>query len=242
MQFSVSSGTYGVIQRATFLAFGDSNDHSSDYTLADMTSSANVWVQRVSTWIWQASSVWELDDMNQTDLPGATTTLVEGQKDYTLPDTTFKIKGVQVMDTNGNWHELIELDERELNGIALQEFMSTDGLPIYFRVEGSSLFLYPGPTATQVTLTSGLHIDRSREFLTFSVPASYTTADATQPGFDEQFHEIICRGIAYDFTKDPAHRAEIEALKKDMFSHYGMKNDKIKVGIRPHGQKLREYR
>ena len=240
MQLSVSSGKNGLIQRATFLAFGTSTDHTSDWPLADVVVSLNRWYHRAATWLWQSSGTWEFDDSNQTTANFATATLVGGQQDYALPTTAFAITRVEVLDASGNYQQLRQIDQTEVRGVALSEYYETDGLPIYYDVSGASLHLYPAPAAADVTTALGLKIYVAREISEFSTPASYTTADTTQPGFEELFHEILCFGAAYDWciTNGPqeraqAYRAEIEAMKQDMFKHQGMKNKDKKVSIQP---------
>ena len=241
MQLSVSSGKYGILQRATFLAFGDSTSHVSDYPLADMVASANVWVQTVSAWAWESVGIWDIDDYNQTDLSAATATLVNSQDNYSIPADLIKLKRIEVLDNSGNYHEITQFDETEVEGISLTEYHETDGLPLKYRIEGNSIFLFPAPdNGVSVTLAAGLKIYYAREFTTFSVPASYTTADTTQPGFDEMFHEIIPRGIAYDWnsTNGPddranRHLAKIQELKLSLQKHYGRKNEDKKVAFQP---------
>ncbi len=245
MQLSVSSGKNGIIQRATFLAFGDSTDHTTAYPLNDMVTSANRWVHQIATWIWQASGTWEFDDKNQTDLPIATTTLVAGQQDYSLPTDALKILRVEVLDSNGDYQKLDQIDQTEIR-TSLTEYEETDGMPHSYDIIGNSLFLYPAPAAASVTTAAGLKIVFAREAKEFSVPASYTTADTTQPGFDEDWHEIVCLGIAYDWcsVNGPEDRADryfqqIQAKRADLREHYGSKNKDKKVAIRPLRQNYR---
>src|SRR3990167_6492362 len=245
MQLSVFSGKNGLIQRATWLAFGDSTTHVTAWPLADIVVSLNRWVHRVSTWIWQASGTWEFDDTNQADLPVATTTLVNNQQDYALPATTFKILRVQINDSGGNWTKLDPIDQSEV-GSALDEYYETAGIPKKYDIIGNSVFLYPKPDTAQVTASAGLKIWLAREATEFSAPASYTTADTTQPGFDEPFHDIIILGAAYDWciTNGPEDRAkryreEIELLKQDLFKHIGDKARDKKIRIQP---KLTSFR
>src|SRR3990167_6606285 len=175
MQLSVSSGKNGLIQRATFLAFGDSADHTADWPLADLVVSLNRWQHEVASWIFQAVGHWEFDDSNNTDLPIATTTLVDGQQDYAFPAGLIKLHRVEVKDNNGNWHKLIPIDQSEV-GVALTEYNETDGLPTQYDPIGNSLFLYPAPAAGSVTTSGGLKVYYSREMDEFTTPASYTTA------------------------------------------------------------------
>ena len=183
MQLSVSTGKHGILQRATFLTFGDSLDHTADYPLADMVASANRWVQAVGLWIWRVSGTWEFDDSNYTTLPFATTNLVNNQQDYALPTTALALRRVEVRDANGIWSQLTQMDASEVGG-ALLEQGKIAGLPRHYDVVGNSLMLYPRPAAASVTLVGGLRMQVDRESLTFSVPASYITADPTRTGFE----------------------------------------------------------
>ena len=243
MQLSVSSGKYGIVQRATFLIFGDSLDHTTDYPLADIIAAANRWRQIVASWIWRASGEWEFDDANYTDLPIATTTLVAAQQDYSLPTTAFQIHRVEVLNSSGDYLRLKQIDQTEVKR-ALTEFESTNGLPKYYDVIGNSLFLYPAPAAAQVTLALGLKLYFARETSVFAVPATYTTADATEPGFDEPFHDIICYGVAHDYLeanekteKAKDYQNNIAILRADLEAHYGNKNKDKKVAIKPKVEK-----
>jgi len=239
MQLSVSSGSDGILQRATFLTFGDSSSHIITYPLADMVASANRWVHKVATWIWAASGTWEFDDSNQSTLPVAYATMVDGQEDYSLPATTLQIKEVEILSSDGvSWSKLRQVDKSEITE-AWSEFERTKGFPYCYDIDGFSLILKPAPDETMVTVANGLRIYLAREIVEFSTPATYTTADTTQPGFDELFHDIICQGIAHDYLDahgDP--RADrifqkIEVAHNDLNIHYGMKNKDNKIRISP---------
>lgn len=240
MNWSVSSGKDGVIQRSYFLAFGDSQDHSGAYPLADVTAAGNRWVQKISLWIFRSSGIWRPDDTNQTDLPSATATLVNNQHDYSLPPANFELRRVEVKDSSGNWFPLVQLSLREIDQ-AVPDFFQTAGLPKYFWLKGNSLFLHPAPdNGVSVTLSGGIRIYFTRKYATFTVPASYTTADTTTPGFDEQFHDTVAKGIALDWciANGPPERAKslqdaINSDMQDLFNHYGYKNPDKPMGIRP---------
>ena len=229
MQLSVSTGKHGILQRATFLTFGDSLDHTADYPLADMVASANRWVQAVGLWIWRVSGTWEFDDSNYTTLPFATTNLVNNQQDYALPTTALALRRVEVRDANGIWSQLTQMDASEVGG-ALLEQGKIAGLPRHYDVVGNSLMLYPRPAAASVTLVGGLRMQVDRESLTFSVPASYITADPTEPGFAEPFHDIIPLGVSHDYLlgndNDKATNIlqQILLLRRDLEAFSGRRN------------------
>lgn len=243
MQLSVSSGKNGLIQRATFLAFGDSQDHTTAWPLADLVVSLNRWYHRASTWIWQASGTWEFDDTNSTTLPWATTALANGQSDYGLPSTAFRVMRVSVKNSAGDFQLLIPIDQTEF-GLDRDEFFPTSGMPLYFDIVAGSVLLYPAPATASVTLSAGLKIEIAREVTEFSTPASYTTADSTQPGFEEPFHDILPLGAAYDYClvngpgdRAERYRAESESLRQDLLKHFGRRDASRKTRFKPRREK-----
>lgn len=233
MQLSHASSKDTIIARTYFKSFGDSLDHSTAYPLADVVANANRWVQKVSLWCWKASYLWNVDDTNQTTLAEPTTTLVASQRDYSLPAGTVGVKGVSVKDAGGIWHPLTEIDETEMN-VDDAEFEKNDGLPWAYRLVGNNtLKIYPAASAAACTLTAGLKVYIDREFTTFTVPVSYTTADTTEPGFDEMFHEIIPLGCAYEWClsngptdRASALRSEIEQSKQELYAFFQEKSER----------------
>lgn len=244
MQLSVSSGKYGIIQRATFLAFGNSTDHTADYPLADMVASANRWVMKVGQWLWQASSTWVWDDKNQTTatIPVSNFTLTDNLATYTIPATVFGVKAASIKDINGIWLPLTQITYGEIArlGQAPDEYKKTKGLPDEYLLDGYNVQLFCPPDTSKVTASNGFKLFVSREATTFTIPASYTTADTTEPGFPEQYHDIVCLGIAYDWclTNGPdsrasSLRAEIAAAQQDIFKTEHVKNQDLPTRITP---------
>lgn len=229
-----------MIQRATFYAFGDYLDHTASWTLAGMTAAGNRAVQRISLKIWAAVGLWETDDKNQTDLPSATTTLVNAQSDYAIPNNWFKIERVEVLAASGIWYPLKPRELREISS-SVPNWYTNPGLPVEYWLKGNSVYLFPAPdNGVSVTLAAGLRIYFTRQFLTFTVPASYTTADTTIPGFDEQFHDTVAKIMAQEWclTNGPADRLKnlgdaITADFVDLQQHYGVKWRDKRTGVRP---------
>lgn len=245
MQLSASSGKNSLIARAYFLAFGDSLDHSTDWPLADVVVSINRWMHRTARFIWMASGTWEFDDSNQTTLPVATTTLVADQGDYTLPTTIMELQKVAILDAHGDYIEIEQIDLSELP-VDFNELNGTSGMPKYYDVRGASLILTPKPATGSVTMAAGLKISVSRESVEFSVPSTYTTADTTEPGFVEDFHDILSYGAAYDWCsvngpddRATRYRNEIEAIHLNLSQFYGARNKDKKVGISPRREDYR---
>lgn len=231
MQLSVSPPSkYGIIQRATFLTFGDSTNHTADFPLADMIASANRWVAAIATQIIKASSTVQYQDPNQSTSPIYTTNLVDDQRNYDIPTTALQIWRVQVLDSSGNWVKLKPVDQSEIR-VAYEEYRETKGLPVEYDIFNNDVYLLPAPSSSQTTLTNGLRMYFTNETGVFSIPDTYSTADTTEPGFDEDFHDLVCFGIAHDYwiandddKKAQYYLAFITAGFENIWERYANKN------------------
>jgi len=232
MKFYSSSDKAGIVDDVFFLDFGDSSDHSSDYPLADIARNVNRWYDKVVTKILQSDDRLEWDDTNKTDLPIARIDLVNGQQDYGITAATFlKIRKVDAYDSSGNPIPLTQINLDDLRGTADADFRSTAGTPEFYRLQGSSIFLYPKPN---YAYTQGLRIFYQRNVDYF------TSTDTTKtPGFAEPFHRILSLGAAYDYAmitgmqdKIKMFRSEINDLMNDMIEFYSSRNeDKISMSL-----------
>ena len=207
--------------KAYFLA----NTNSTDYASADVLISTNNAYERVASLILQSDGRWEWDDSNNTDFAIATTTVTSAQQDYALATTHLKIKRVELQDTNGNWTQLFPLDEANLKGVSLTEFMSGGGIPFYYDFVGSSVFLYPTPNYTQAASLK-VYFQRG--------PALYTSGEVTtgtkEPGFNSLYHDLIAYWVAYDYAvaKGKANakqlRQEIQLKEQGLQEDYANRN------------------
>jgi hypothetical protein len=241
MQLSDPTNNNGIIQRAYFYAFGDSLDHSADWPLKDVVALANDWVRRIATWIWQTDLSWQFDDSNYSTLPEATTNLVANQRDYGLPSTVLKVEGVSVKDAAGNWYPLKQIDREEVQrqGVDLETLYQNPSRPVYYDLVGNTVKIYPAAdNGVSVTLSGGLKIFLQRDTTNFSVPASYTTADTTTPGFPSVFHDLVPMGAAYDYlSANDIQRANnlfarIQAERQDLADFVWARNKDKKVRLR----------
>lgn len=244
MKFNDSSNKEVSLYHHTLFLLGLANDDTTSYPVdAEFTRAANKWLRKVSTWIWQSSGTWEYDDRNETDYPIATTTLVDGQQDYTLPSTVHKIDRVEVKDNAGNFRQLIPLDKTQIN-TALSEFQETDGLPRFYDLVGYSLFLYPAPASGSVTTSSGLKIYFSRGIHVFE-----TTDTTAVPGFDDLFHDLISTGAAIEYCirnnmdeKKKMLDEELQIGIRDLQEHYGNRHRDMSLRIRVRANQARVYK
>ena len=232
MKFYSSSDHAGIVDDTWFLVFGNDNDHSNDYSLAAIARNVNRWYDKVVTKILQSDDTLEWDDTNKTDLPIARIDLVANQQDYGVTAATFlKLHKIDAYDSAGNPIPLTQITLDDLRGIADADFESTAGTPRYYRLQGSSIFLYPKPS---YSYTQGLRIFYQR-----NVDYFVSTDTTKTPGFAEPFHRILSYGAAYDYAvitgmkdKITLFRQEINDLMKDMMDFYSSRNeDKISLSL-----------
>lgn len=181
---------------------------TSTYTLAQKARATNTAKYKLAMLMMAASDAWEFDDGGYTDLPIATTTLVDEQRDYSLPTTALTIERVEVKDSAGNYYRLKPIDESEVSG-ALTNYGETSGSPARYWVKGRSIFLDPAPDTGSVTTTAGLKIYFSREVKEFT--SATTTSEV---GFDEPGDRAVAYMVALEFAarknKDIAKYLETE--------------------------------
>ena len=188
--------------------------------------------------IWEVQDGWQYDDSNKTDLPIATTTLVNAQQDYGGLTSCQKIERVEVKDSAGNYVKLTQMDTSDIGGtMAMTEYLEVAGFPLYYDLIGDSIFLYPPPASGDVTLVAGLKIFFSR------TPTLFTSASTTGvPGFASPFHKILPLTAAIDFEQDNARVAkwirQRDELIKGLKAFYSSRNVERKPKLRPSQQKL----
>jgi len=236
MIFSDTTDKQGIIQEIDFWITGR-GDVASDCPIEDKTRNANRWYDRAVSLILQADNRWEWDDTNKTDLPIATTDLVDGQQDYGISGATFlKIFRVEVMNSSGDYRQLTPISQQDKKGIALSEYQKTAGMPKEYDKFANSIFLYPKPSSSEVTLSSGLKVYFQRNVTYFA-----TTDTTEKPGFAEPFHRLLSLGGAFDYcianglnTRLSILRDEITKTEAGIVEFYTQRNidEKVKMKLR----------
>jgi len=171
------------------------NVTTTDYPLADIARATNTAKFNLANKIFRAQDAWDFDDTANSDFPIATTTFVNSQADYPLPTDAIALRRVEVKDINGNWTKLDKIDETNID-MALDEFQETDGIPLYYRVEGGSMVLYPAPDTAMVTATAGLKVYYDRAIDEFT--AATTT---TEVGMGDSGDQIIAYEVAEEWAR-----------------------------------------
>lgn len=235
MILSDATDNQGLIQDARFLT----DTTSADFPEKHVIRLINHWLNVVYGWIDEASGDWQVDDKNNTDLPVATTTIVNGQSQYQLPGTLVKLDQVNILDTNGDYHKVLPLDKSQFPETP-SEFETPSGFPLYYDVYGDALNLYPAPNTSVVTASDGLKIFYVRDAVLFAASGD----DAESPGFGpKECHRILSLGAALDYSLAKSGsftenyrdglREQISILKKTLQSSNGDKNKGFDSRIRP---------
>lgn len=203
MQFSNTTTKDGIIQLTEFYTrLGDGGISGNATFLKQFTGLINNAMNKVIGKILETNGSWDWDDTNYTDFPIATADLVAGQLDYALPTASgsdgaqslLSLLRVEVQDNAGNWHRLKEVDEKQID-TGLGSFMSTNGLPEYYRLIGNSIELIPQAAAASVTLSGGLKCYFQR------TQSRFVSTDTTkQPGFNQLFHPMLALYAAKDWA------------------------------------------
>ena len=239
MKFNdTSSNRSGIIQEIEGLLAMEANTITDNSTLlADFTRRVNVRYSRVDHIIFESHGTWEYDDSNKTDLPIATTSIVNEQQDYELPDETLQLDRVEIKDTDGNWSKLDPIDKSQVTD-AMDEFYETPGLPIYYDLVGHSVMLYPKPSTDDTGVSNALKLYFTRNSTSFT----YTNT-STEPGFAKSFHPMLPIGAAMDYAisyemweKVNQLRAEWRDLEVGLRKHYGRRHRELPPRIIPYDQ------
>lgn len=227
MEFNATASSQGICQDIDFLC----GTTTASYPLVDKVRNINQAYHDVTRLIWDSCDKWQYDDSNNADIPKVLTTLTGGTHQYAIPSTAQKIRRIEIKDINGLWTKLQPIDYADIN-IAIPEYLSADGLPIYYDLIGNYINLYPGPASTHVTTSSGMAVYIDRDVTLF------TTASTTSvPGFAPQFHRILSLQASLDFEKDNIQRqlfmGEKNQLENGLKKFYGNRAIETRVGIKP---------
>lgn len=175
------------------LDLGDGGISGNAVLLAQFCNLVNRAYDNVVSQLLQNEGDYTWDDYGNTDFPIGTTNLVASQSDYTLPASTptadpstfLRLIKVQAADPSGAFRNLRNVSET-MSSVPLETMFSSPGFPQYYKLLGNSIFLYPAPLATQVTLIGGLRIFFQRDKIEFVV------GDTTkQPGFPSIYHYLL---------------------------------------------------
>lgn len=217
-----------IFQEARDLGDADATSYP-DATLLRRVNTAN---EDVVGSIIRADGTWQFDDTNYTTNPIGTGTLIDGQSSYTFSDKFLDIENVKVKDTNGNWHLLTPIDQSQ-TPMALEQYLTTSGMPAYYDKSGNTIKLYPAPASAHVTLASGLKVQFKRTADLFT--SGDVSTGTKEPGFAIN-HVILAYKAALPYCARYKPNsvgfimAEIKRLLAEIIKHYSSREaDRRKV-------------
>jgi len=194
MVFSDTTNLSGIIQNIEVMTDLGSTYISGDTTrLKEFTNLVNRVQHRVWHTIFASNGNWQYDDGNYTTMPSSTTDVVSGTAQYSLPTDALTVKRVEIKDNAGNWIVLAPITIEELGGVAVDEYMDTDGIPQSYRLVDNIIELFP---ATNYASTAGLKVYFDRDSVDFEYDATSTT-----PGFASPYHEMLPIGATIEYLK-----------------------------------------
>lgn len=182
---------------------------NNNYPLTSKTRRVNAAMDRFFTLAFQADNRWAFDDINQTTAPLQSINLVSGTEKYALDTFTseiIKVLRVEVLDSSGVSYVLTKLEEDYIDGQSLVRINTTAGQPLYYRLFGKYIYLYPKPSYAS---TNGLSLYFSRN------KSAFVYTDTTkEPGIPSIFHQYICNLASLPFLieNQKAQKNDIAAL------------------------------
>ena len=220
------------------------NTDTISYTAADLLRRVNYALETLVAKIIAADGTWQYDDTNFTTNPRGTGTLVEGQEAYSFSSEYLEIEQINVLDLSNVWRKLKPLDPDDLGGFTPMEYFGgtssagTDtpakGLPEYYDIQGDTIRLYPAPTSTACTLTSGLQVFFKRTADLFT--SAQVTTGTKEPGLPSPYHVTLAymAAIPYCMAYKPErvalYQRKVDEDIRDLIKFYGHRErDRRKV-------------
>lgn len=233
MQFNDTSTFLGILQHINFLCGLPPSD-TTRYPTSDKVRNVNAAYRIVLGWIWKAQGDWIFDDSNLTDLPYFRTNCQSGQEDYTLPTNYGIVERIEYKDVSGIWRKLIPITQAELRDQGKEEFLKTNGIPVFVELFANSYRPYP---AADRTSSDG---DSLRVYCTRDID-EFTAADTTQePGFNKNWHHVLAVMAAKHWAIRAKDRTLLGSLeneelkaKGELEQYYGNRGNLRQEAIKP---------
>lgn len=194
MVYSDTTNKNGLLQMCEqTTGLGDAIITGNAVNKAYFTSLMNQWLQIGHFYAWTNNKDWHFDDSNHTNLAIATTSLVDGQRGYTIPSMLYRLRKVEGMDSAGKYYTIEQMSD-DSPVLRSEREQETAGIPTHYWMIGRVLKLYPKPDTAMVTSAAGLrlHFDRKMDL--------FVVGDTSQePGFDELLHPICYYGPCWEW-------------------------------------------
>lgn len=191
ISFSDSVGNTGICQQARSLMRVD----ETQWPTYKIVNSVNNWLDTITGYAIGADRRFQWDDSQHTKLPIGTTNLVANQSDYSFltdeqNNPIISLTRIDILDPDGKYRKLDVINESDID-FALDEYASTDALPLYYdKIADNIIRLYPTP-ATSVTAGLKFYFQRTASY--------FAATDTTKsPGVSPLLHRGFVIASAYD--------------------------------------------
>ena len=200
---------------------------STQWPTSRIVNSSNNWHDKVTGYAIGADRRFQWDDSNHTKLPIGTTNLVANQAEYSFltdeqGNSILTLTRLDILDSDGEYRKLLSIDESEIP-VALDEFESTAGKPLYYdKISDNIIKLYPKP-ATNVTAGLKFYFQRTGSY--------FVATDTTKsPGVAPLLHRGYVIASAYDgaitlgLNNLQALSVEMQKEEKFMQDYFAIRN------------------
>jgi hypothetical protein len=188
---------------------------------------------QVQNWILQSNDAWDFDDLNNASPAILPINIVGGTAGYSITAGVLNIKRVEVCYDGSNYVVAAPIDIPTTESSQTAASYS-EGSPRY-DLNGNTITIYPTPANS---VTSGIKIwaDRVVTKFSYTSEANNDLLTGTKiPGFDENYHDILAMGTAYEWNSykknDKSLMNDIVIMKNDLQNHYGNKDKHGKLSM-----------
>jgi hypothetical protein len=235
MVFSDTSLNQGILQQTRSFMRVD----ATQWPTAKVVASCNNWLDKITGYAIGADSRFQWDDTNHTKLPIGTTNLVANQSDYSFltdeqGNSILTLTRVDLLDSNSNYSQLAEVDQKDYEGWGLDQLQTTTGTPsCYDKIADNIIRLYPKPS-TSVTAGIKFYFQRSGSY--------FLASDTTKsPGVAPLLHRGFVIASAYDgaltlgLPNLQALSVELQKEEQKMIQYFSVRNQDVdkKLEMRP---------
>lgn len=194
---------------------------TTSYTDANILIDINIWYQKIVTMILESGDDIDFDDTNITATYPIFQRTLAARRDYAFSTAAWaalgkeagsnasaaailplKIKRLDISwDGGTTWYKATPFDDGEypygLGGDAQTDTNFIKTAPRY-DVKFNSVFIYPAPTAADVTAGAIMRLEQERNVIPFT--SSDLSTGTAVPGFDAPFHPMIPAGAAWEYA------------------------------------------
>lgn len=239
----------------------DTNTDSTTYSNANLLINLNVWYQKIVSMILESQDEADFDDSNTTATYPVFQRTLAARRDYAFSTAAWtaigkegvanasaaailplKVKRLDISwDGGTTFYKAEPIDTGEIpDGLGADaqtdnNFVKTQ--PRY-DVRSNAVFLYPAPTAADVTAGAIMRLEQSRNVTPFT--SGDLSTGTLIPGYDAPFHPMLADGASYEYAvaRQLPQLAQLQTRLQDwevrLRQAYGRKELDRRIDLRPY--------